>query len=175
MLESIVTVNNFLPFIFAFIFVTSLWYFKTFSSLMISASFFTLLEFSEHIMGPILWDFVSSGVLVSGIDVKQEVWAGTWITLNSLVILLINMSHIKLNIAKSFDTHVVCSLLLLTSVVILLRYVSGITLNSDWYSGFYTYALPILNLSGGLFLFYALLWNIFDVDIKFSLRKLPRG
>ncbi len=175
MLNSIIDINNFLPFIYAAIFITSLLYFRAFSSLMITSVFFTLLEFSDSIIDPILWKIVQTDVLLFGINMKHEVWAGTWISLNTLVLVLINKSHERLNIAKSNNTQLLCLLLVGVSVFIAIRYINGITIKLEVFSHLYEFALPIINLSMGLFLISALIWNIFDVDIKISLRKLPRG
>lgn len=175
MIEVVVAINNFLPFIFAFIFITSTWYFKTFSSLMITASFFTLLEFSELILDPILWHVIHPDIMLFDISVKKELWVGVWVTLNTLTIYLINEAHKTLNIAKSRDTQIISGLLVLTSIFMLIRYLVGLGSPIGWISTLYIYAMALTNLSMGLFLLSALIWNIFDVNIKVSLRRLPRG
>lgn len=175
MIEVVVTINNFLPFIFAFIFITSTWYFKTFSSLMITASFFTLLEFSELILDPVIWGFIHPNVTFFDISVKKELWVGTWVTLNTITLVLIDKAHRILNIAKSADTQIVSRLLILTSIFMLLRYLISMGSPPEFVSTLYYHAMALTNLSMGLFLISALIWNIFDVNITISLRRLPRG
>ncbi|MCY7295752.1 hypothetical protein [Alteromonas sp. a30] len=175
MIEVVITINNCLPFIFAFIFIVSTWYFKTFSSLMITASLFTLLEFSEFILDPVLWQLIHPDTYLFGVSIKQEVWGGAWVTLNTLTLVLIDKAHKTLNVAKSRETQIASSLLILTSVFILLRYVLGLASLPSYATSWYTYAMALTNLGMGLFLLWALIWNIVDVDIKVSFRRLPRG
>lgn len=175
MIEVVITINNFLPFIFAFIFIASTWYFKTFSSLMITASFFTLLEFSEFILDPVLWQLIHPETTFLGVSMKQEIWAGAWITLNTLTLVLIDKAHSVLNVAKSKETQIVSALLLLTTIFMGLRYLLGQASLPPYATSWYSYAMPLTNLSMGLFLLSALIWNIFDVDIKVNFRRLPRG
>ncbi len=150
--------------------LVSVGHFKMTTSLAITAIVLTFSELFQRLIRDSLWNYIST----IDADIGRMLWYGTWVSIHLIAIKLIHQVHIWKNVAIGKEAAVIGWFLFTLSLLLTTRYLSAISFQSEYYAAFYQFAIPAINLSMGVYLIYSTVVNIYDIDIRTRVRRLPR-
>lgn len=169
MLETLFAIGDFLPFLYIGICLVSVAHFQITTSLSIATIILCVSEFAHAIIRDLVWNNLS----FLDPDTARIAWTGLWFSLNFVTAWIIYRVHVWRNVAISTDTMVVIWSRIIHNILLSLRYLSAITIKSEFVATLYQYAIPAINIGLGIYLIIALIRNIYDIRIQARVRRLP--
>lgn len=170
MLETLFTIDDLIPFLYLAICIISVGHFKMTTSLSITAIALTLSELFQRLIRDPLWHYLPT----IDADNGRMLWYGTWVSIYMTTVVCLHKVHVWKNIAIAKEAVTIGWSLTLLSLLMLIRYISAISVQSEFYATFYQFAIPSINMGMGLYLIYSTVVNIYDINIRTRVRRLPR-
>lgn len=169
MLDTLFAIDDFLPFLYICICLVSVAHFQMTTSLSIATIILCISEFAHaYIRGPV-WN----NLPLLDADFARIVWSGLWVSFNFVTAWLIYRTHVWRNVAISKEVMMIIWSKILINILLSIRYLSAITIKSDFIAIIYQYAIPTINVGLGIYLIFALVRNIYDIRIQARVRRLP--
>ncbi|UAA39833.1 hypothetical protein KIH87_05620 [Paraneptunicella aestuarii] len=168
-LETVFAIDDFLPFLYIIICLVSVAHFQMTTSLSLLTTVICIAEFANNAVRSPVWDSLP----YLDPDIARIVWTGLWVSINFITVWVVYRIHVWRNIAISTEAYAFNWLLITQNILITLRYLSAITVKSEYYAIFYQYIIPISNVGLGIYLIFALIRNLYDIRIQARVRRLP--
>lgn len=170
MRQFLFAIDDFVPFLFTSICLISVAHFHMTTSLSLTTTIFAVSELHSAVIKNHLWHLTT----LTEPDIARMIWAGTWVTLNLITAYIIFKVHVWRNIEISRSTFVAICALALFNAAHLIRYISAISLKSEYISLIYHFTIPTINIGLGVYLAFSLFRDIYDIRIQARVRRLPR-